>query len=209
MTTIIPSHRLRSARPQSWGRRAGFTLVEVLIGSTMSVFILAGVLSAFGFLARSGVLIQHYNDMESQARQALELFAEDVRQASSITWTDANTLTLTVNTALVTFGYSTTQKTFYRSYRPTATAPATTKILVTDVTTFQFKAFTITGTEITDFSTSATRATAGRSTKQLQISLEAARYMDTALGTERRSQIGASNTVLSARFILRNKIVTA
>ena len=190
-------------------RKTGFTLVEVLIGATMSAFILAGVLSAFVFLARSGVLIQHYNDMEGQARQALELFAEDVRQASAITWIDANTLTLTVNTLPVRYGYDTAVKAFYRRVTDPVTSVTSTRLLVTDVTTFQFKGYTITGTAITALDTAAALTTANKSTKQLQISLEAARYMDRSLGVERRSQIGASNTVLSSRFILRNKIVNA
>ena len=49
--------------------------------------------------------------------------------------------------------------------------------------------------------TVAERSTASSSTKQLQISLEASRSNTTV--------VAATNTVLSARFILRNKIVTA
>ncbi len=205
MTTITP----KPIEPLGRRRKAGFTLVEVLIGTTMSAFILAGVLSAFVFLVRSGVLIQHYNDMEGQARKALELFAEDVRQASAITWADANNVSLTVNTIPVTYGYDSVAKTFFRRVTDPLTSVTSTRLLVTDVTTFQFKGYTITGTPITSFNTAAALTAAGKSTKQLQISLEAARYMDNSLGRERRSQIGASNTVLSARFILRNKIVTA
>ena len=44
-----------------------------MIGAALSSFILAGVLSTFLFLGRSGANIQNYNDMESQARSALEL----------------------------------------------------------------------------------------------------------------------------------------
>ena len=44
-------------------------------------------------------------------------------------------------------------------------------------------------------------AAAGTNTKQLQISLQASRTNQTV--------VAATNTVLSARFILRNKIVTA
>jgi Tfp pilus assembly protein PilW len=191
MTTITPSRT--EARPARI--RAGFTLVEILIGATMSTMILAGVLSTFLFLGRSGVNVQNYNDMEAQARKALEYFAEDVRQASAIAWSDSTTLTLTVNSASVVYTFSSSDKTFYRR------DAAGTKALVTGVTQFQFKGYTITGAEITDLSTTAARASAGKVTKQLQISLEAARASKTV--------VAATNTVLSARFILRNKIVTA
>lgn len=182
-------------------RRRGFTLVEVLIGATLASFILAGVISTFVFLGRSGLNVQHYNDMESQARRALEIFAEDVRQASSITWVDANTVRLVVNTSSITYAYVSSSKTFTRT--PGRTTAVDT--LITGITTFEFRGYTITGNAITDFSTAAALTVANRSTKQLQISLEAARYLDFA---SQRRNIAASNTVLSARFILRNKIVT-
>ena len=197
MTTTPRSLRANhGARPC----RTGFTLVEVLIGATLSSFILAGVLSTFVFLGRSGLNIQNYNDMESQARKALEIFAEDVRQASSITWVSGTSVRLVISTSTVNYSYDSTAKTFVRD-----AGLSTQKILITGVTTFEFKGYTIIGIPITDFSTAAALTVANRSTKQLQISLEAARYLDFA---SQRRNIAASNTVLSARFILRNKIVT-
>jgi hypothetical protein len=175
-------------------------LVEILIGATLASFVLAGVISTFVFLGRSGLNIQNYNDMESQARKALEIFAEDVRQASSITWSSATTVSLIINTSTVTYGYNSTAKTFVKD----AGLP-TEKVLITGVTRFEFRGYSITGNPITDFSSAAALTVANRSTKQLQISLEAARYLDFA---SQRRNIAASNTVLSARFILRNKIVT-
>lgn len=190
MTTTTPS-RIEPRR----ARRSAFTLVEVLIGATLGTLILAGVLTAFLFLGRSGVGIQNYNDMESQARKSLELFAEDVRQASAITWNDTVTVTLNVNSAPVIYTYVASAGTFYRR------DASGTRALVTGVTAFAFKAYTITGTEITDLSSAAARTSASKVTKQLQLTLEAARARST-LAT-------ATNTVLSARFILRNKVVTA
>lgn len=188
ITTLSPIERNARAR-------RGFTLVEILMGAALSGMILAGVLSTFLFLGRSGMNVQNYNDMETQARKALEYFAEDVRQASAITWASSTSLTLNVNSTSIIYSYDDSTKKFTRR---TATE---TKDLLTGITFFQFKAYTITGTEITDLSTSAARTSAGKVTKQLQISLEAARA--------NRTVVTATNTVLSARFILRNKIVTA
>lgn len=198
MTTTIP---LRTDRVAVRARSRGFTLVEVMIGATLSSFILAGIMSSFLFIGRSGANVQNYNDMESQSRKALEVFAEDVRQASAITWngtfSGSTSITLVVNSLPVIYGYSASTRVFVRR------DSTSTKVLVTGIIpgTFSFKGYTITGAEITALSTAAELAAAGNSTKQLQISLAASRTNTTV--------VAATNTVLSARFILRNKVVTA
>lgn len=188
-TTLSPTHKE--------GRRlAGFTLVEVLVSASLASFILAGVLSTFLFLGRSGANLQNYSDMEAQARKGLEIFAEDVRQASAITWNSSTNVTLIVNSTAVNYAYNGGTRIFSRTLGGTTTA------LITGVTagTFAFKAFNVAGTEM-PLATAANLTAATSSTKQLQISLEASRTSTTV--------VAATNTVLSARFILRNKIVTA
>lgn len=179
-------------------RQAGFTLAEVLIASTIGAFILAAVLSAFLFLGRSGANIQNYNDMESQARDALEQFAQDTRQASAVTWNSNSSLTLVVESAAITYVYNASNGTFSRVTGSGSTLNQ--RQLVTGITSFTFLAYTITGTQISDFSTAAARLVASNTTKQIQISLAASRASQTV--------VNATNTVLSARFILRNKHVT-
>lgn len=164
----------------------------MMVGAALSAFILAGVLSTFLFMGRTGANIRNYSDMESQARRALEQFAQDVRQASAVSWTNDTTIVLTVDSASVTYAYSS------GAFTRRTTAGTTT--LLSGITTFSFKAYSITGAEITGIGTTTTLASANLNTKQLQISLEAARS-STTVAT-------ATNTVLSARFILRNKRVT-
>lgn len=167
-----------------------------MIGATLSSFILLAVLSTFLFLGRSGVNVQNYADMESQARRALETFAEDVRQASAITWTSSTNITLRVNSTDITYAYDSTSRIFTRQ------VGTSTRTLITGITagTFAFRSFNVAGTEL-PLATAANLTAATSSTKQLQISLECARSNVTA--------VAVTNTVLSARFILRNKIVTA
>lgn len=187
-TTLWPSRE--PGRPRRAG--AAFTLAEMMIGATISAFVLAGMLSTFLFLGRSGANIQNYNDMESQARGALEQFAQDTRQASAIAWNSAASVTLTVDSIPIIYAYA--------SGSFTRQTPAATRTLLTGIISFSFKAYNIAGTEITDIGGATTLAAAGKTTKQLQISLEAARTS--------RTVSAATNTVLSARFILRNKRVT-
>lgn len=206
MTTITLSPTKMSAQSnarQSFrGHHQGFSLVELMIGAGLSSFILAGILSTFLFIGRSGANMQSYNDMESQARKCLEIFAEDVRQANTIVWASATTLSLTVpnpsgtGTITVDYAYDSTSRVFARR-DPTNGV----RILLTGITSFDFKAYTITGAEITNFSDAAARITANNTTKQLQLSVSTSRT--------NRTVVDATNTVLSARFILRNKLVTA
>jgi type II secretory pathway pseudopilin PulG len=194
MTSTIPS--LTHKRGLSPRRAAGFTLVELMVAAGLSAVVLAAVLSTFLFLGRSGANIQNYSDMESQARKGLELFAEDVRQASAITWTSAEQITLTVNAAAVVYVYSSANGTFSR------VDASSNRVIVSGIAagTFKFRAFNVAGAEL-PLTNAAQLTAATSSTKQLQISLEASR--------KSRTVAAATNTVLSARFILRNKIVTA
>src|SRR5689334_17859458 len=77
------------------GARA-FTLVEVMIGATLGSIVLAGVLSTFLMLARSGANAVAYTTMDTQSRRALEEFSQDIRMASAVTWNSAYSITLTV-----------------------------------------------------------------------------------------------------------------
>jgi Tfp pilus assembly protein PilW len=188
-TTLSPARKPRGL--------AAFSLVEVMIGASISCFILAGVLSTFLFLGRSGANVQNYNDMEAQARRALETFAEDTRQASSIKWDSNVDITMTIDSIGIRYYYDSGTNTFYRNNTNTG---ATTK-LVTGIVTFEFKAYGINGGTSLPLASASDRTTAGKMTKQLQVSLESTRNT--------RTVSTASNTVLSARFILRNKRVTA
>lgn len=185
MTTTTRSRVRDAAR----AARRAFTLVEMMVGATLAGFVLTAVMTTFLFMGRSGVNVQNYNDMEAQSRRALEQFAQDVRQASSITWNSAESVTLVVDSANVIWVHS--SGTFYRR---TSTA---TRAMITGISSFSYKAYNITGTELSLSDLSA----AGRQTKQLQISLEAERT--------NRTVARATNLVLSARYILRNKRVTA
>lgn len=190
MTTITLSPGSQTRARQ---RARGFTLVEVMIGATLSSFVLAAVLSTFLFLGRSGANIRNYTDMETQARKALEQFAEDTRQASAVSWTSGTSVTLIVNSTNIAYGYA--------SGNFTRTVGGVNTTLLSGITSFSFLAYTINGTPISDFSTALARTTANGATKQLQISLSAARSTQTVAT--------ATNIVLSARYVMRNKRVTA
>src|SRR3954464_8078855 len=106
--------------PRADSPRRGFTLVEVLMASTLSAFVLAGVLSAFLFLARTSFRSSGYSEMEAEMRRGLDTFARDTRNATDLRWTSAQSVTLTVNGVPVTYAYdgdaaSSTYRSFYRT----------------------------------------------------------------------------------------------
>ena len=47
----------------------GFTLVEVMVAATISIFVLTGVITAALFIGRSAANIRNYTDMETQGRK--------------------------------------------------------------------------------------------------------------------------------------------
>src|SRR5690606_38533331 len=121
----------------------GLTLVELLIASSLTGLVLAGVLSMFLFLGRTGANVANYADMETQARLALERFGQDARQAGGITWNSANSVTLHVNGADIFYTYNPVARTFSRS------VGAVTTVLVEGVTDeFSFTGYTIGGTKV-------------------------------------------------------------
>lgn len=198
--------------PKPTAERRGFvrafTLVEVMVASALGVIVLAGVMTAFLFLGRTGYAVQNYSDMESQARTAMETFALDVRMAYDVAWTvssgEATAVTVTVeeggNPAKYTYTYNASAGTFSR--QKVHPAVGTSRTLLTGIKANNrvdfFTAYKI-DTQRIDFATTSSGA-ASSMTKQIQISLEAQRL--------RTTLSAATNKVVSARFVLRNKKVT-
>jgi len=70
-----------------------------MIAATLSVFTLAGVLSAFLLIGRTSFNAHSYSTMEGEIRLALERFGEDARLASDVRWHDSRHLVLLVPAA--------------------------------------------------------------------------------------------------------------
>jgi prepilin-type N-terminal cleavage/methylation domain-containing protein len=199
-TPRIDSPRLR---PHP-ARRRGFTLTEVLVSAALSSLIMAGVLSAFLFIGRTGFSASSYSEMESQLRRALDTFAHDARMAGGITWNHAQSITLSVPTAgglqHVTYAYDhgatgPTAGCFYRVLGgPDSTAPR--RVLAREVAPdFNFTRYKLEQDGVTD-----NAALNDLETKLVQVNLRSVRTAVTAATT--------SQTGRSARFVLRNKRVT-
>jgi hypothetical protein len=150
---------------------------------------LGAVMSSVIFISRSCLSMTDYADMDQQARRALEVFGRDVRMARDLSNFSSTGVTLDVVTGSgsesVTYSYRAADQTFYRNY-----GTASQMALISNITTFALKRYTL----------QQTPADNDLTTKQLQLELRSVHA-----GAARTQ---ASNNVISARFIMRNKAVS-
>lgn len=186
-------------------RGAGFSLTELIIAATLTGFVLAGVLSAFVFIGRSGFRTSSLSELENEARRGLEVFAEDARTARDIHWNGAQSITLTVPTGAtsstqVTYAYDAgdggaAAGTFYRLPGDASSAQPRRELIHGLAPDFTFKRYKLEQDGVAD-----NTATSDLETKQIQLILRAQRTNS--------ATAGASQSVVSPRYILRNKRVS-
>lgn len=191
-------------------------MVELMVSASLGGFIMIGVLSCFLMLGRIGSNIQNYTEMEAQGRQALELFSREVRMAYDIGHTTLSPSSVTLfipdststrngtgtGSYSVTYAFDSVNKLFTRTgppiNNPTGASAATT--LMKNVqqigTTNFFNYYRLVNSNYTTGFVANT-ASSYREVQQIEVSFLVDRTT-TSVPT-------ASNKVLSARFILRNK----
>lgn len=179
----------KASRHSRHRRKRGFTLPELLITLVISSIILAAVFSSYIFLAKSCISILDYSDMDTEARESLEIFSREVRQAQDISGFTVNGCTLTVpmigSSYTVQYTYVPADRTFYRAYGTTQE-----KALISGIDAFSLQRFNL----------KHLTAANDLETKQLQLDVRSERSGN--------PKFRATNNVLSARFIMRNKQVS-
>lgn len=189
---------MRNPEPRPAGR-GGFTLVEVLIAVTLSVFILAGVLSANLQVIRGGVRLAQYAEMDSQVRRALDFLGRDLKSASNLTWNNSSDLTLTIpsgsgTTAQVTYAWTAASGTFFRVAGASSAVVAGRLELVRGIPVLPDGSA---GVTFARFTRDGVAATTDAATKSVQINLTVSRS-GSALPS-------ANQKAVSATFTLRSK----
>jgi prepilin-type N-terminal cleavage/methylation domain-containing protein len=191
-TTLSRSRRGRETR-------SGFTLVEVLVALALSLIVLAGVMSAFLMLGRTGMGIIQYSTSETEIRRGIEEFSQDVRMAENITWNSTTSITLRVpgnypaTGNLVTYAFDSsftgpTARSFYRVPGGPASTAART-VYVRDISDFSYSRFNRLNVE----------AATNPETKRLRVTMNVRRARSTT--------VAANTTLVSASYTLRNKVV--
>ncbi len=88
-----------------------FTLVEVLVASTLAALAMTAVLSSFVFLARNFTRLANHQALEEQGRRALAWLQSDLAQARAVkpgSSPTAGALTLVLPAGEVTYTYDST-----------------------------------------------------------------------------------------------------
>lgn len=92
----------RSSAARGLKLSQGFTLVELLIGATLSAAVMAAVLSSYIFLGRGLNRLVNQQTLETESRRTLDTFTKDVQLATGIdtsTTVSASTVRLTIPSA--------------------------------------------------------------------------------------------------------------
>ncbi|MFH1496916.1 MAG: hypothetical protein ABII82_03730 [Verrucomicrobiota bacterium] len=185
------------------GRRGfrAFTLPEVMIAATLSVFTLAGVLSAFLLIGRTALSASNYGTMENQIRHALNLFSADARGAADIRWESPRAITLimppgTPGPGEITYRYIANDGSALGIFRRETNDGAAARDLVDNVASdFSFQRYKLQPSVGGD-----NLAANDLETKQIQLTLR-------ALSLSNGSP-AASQTAISTSCVLRNKNVS-
>ena len=77
---------MRTLRSQS----RGFTLLEVLIASSLGSLVFAAVISLTMFGTRSSIAIVNYSELDSRSRYALDLFSQEIRKSTAVVSMETN-----------------------------------------------------------------------------------------------------------------------
>jgi Tfp pilus assembly protein PilW len=169
--------------------RAGFTLVELIVGVSLAFIVMAGILAAYLFLGRNLTRMVNLQQQEVKNRRVLQQFTTDVSSAIQFTTATDTQIVLSVQTAgspaTVTYTYAVGAGSTGTLARMDA---AGTMTLLTGLSSFDFNFYTETGASTTNLP-----------------SIKSAEFSYTSsLGTA-TTGTQASYTTVSARVLLRNK----
>lgn len=184
-----------------------------MVAAGLTGMVLVGVLSAFLMIGRTSANAANYSELETQARRALELFSREVRMAYQVPSLSSSSVTLNITdtstsrTSLaypVTYAFDAANSRFTRTGPPPddpSGTPATT-ILMSGAQELTPGAGIFTYYRYVNHTNYSNQYTYDTTTnpvevKQIEINFVAQRTSVTVAT--------ATNKVLSARFILRNK----
>ena len=88
-------------RPVFASGARGFTLVELMIGASLSAMIALGVITSFTFLGRNLVRLANNSDLQSRASIATVTLQKDLAKATAVTNAGATSFSFDMETCLL------------------------------------------------------------------------------------------------------------
>jgi prepilin-type N-terminal cleavage/methylation domain-containing protein len=181
--------------------RRGFTLVEVLIATTLGAIIMTAVLSSFVFIGRSLARLASYQALENEARKTLTYLRQDFAMAQSVkkgTTPTTTTVTLVLPSGDVVYTYDSAS----RQLRRQATFGVSPNVTLLrngscECTSFAFSYYTTSDGAPTDQVTPT--ALVPYSIKQIQVGFVV--ETPTTASAETRTRF----EVASSRFFIRHR----
>ncbi len=173
--------------------RRGFTLVEVLIATTLASILTLACVTAFLYTIRGERSLANYGEMNQKARVLLEQMGRDFRSAGDVPAGGFNSTSVTLKVPTDTTG--TVWQTVIWAYDAThaqitrTDASGNVKVYASNVTSFAFSYY----------NTSGNTPSNDVELKQIQLSMRMLRNVQSAQTSE---------YVISAQFTLRAKSTT-
>lgn len=179
----------------------GFTLAELIVATTISGFVLASMIGTFIAFAIGVNSIGAYTDMSKDSRYILEYFARDMRAAENVTTAQASKLTVELPTAgsfytgsSVTYEFVKDAKLLFRIEADSSGKEISNEVLLEGVEQFQFSYFDPLGDGL------------GINTESILLSVKSVQIDAEMLRDISRTE--ATDYIISARFMMRNRPVT-
>ena len=191
--------RLRNYSSRQTRRRA-YSMVELVVATGLLGIVMVSMVGTFMVFASGSKGVAAYTEMSQQSRKALELFARDIRASDDVTTaTQHDVLVVIPDNAY--YGGGTVQYTFdkdvgifSRVVRNLSDTVTSNEILLDGVEQFAFGYFDPLGQSL-----AYSKESLLLSVKSVQIDAEMVRSV---------SRTEATDYIISARFMMRNRPVT-
>lgn len=192
MKAVFSSHASSKCR--------GYTMVELIVATGLMGIVMVSMVGTFMVFASGSKGVAAYTEMSQQSRKALELFARDIRASEDVTTATQHDVVVVIpedtyysgGTAQYTFDQD--LGLFSRVIRDNSGVVTSNQILLDGVELFAFGYFDPLGQSL-DYAKESLLL----SVKSIQIDAEMVRAV---------SQNEATDYIISARFLMRNRPVT-
>ncbi|MGZ0657203.1 PulJ/GspJ family protein [Coraliomargarita sp. W4R53] len=180
--------------------RRGYTLVELIVSTGLLGMVMVSMVSTFIVFASGSTGVAAYTQMSRQSRKALEYFSRDIRSASDVTSASQYDLIINIpedeyyDGGTVQYTLDEDLGIFSRVVRDKLDVVSSNEILLDGVEQFTFGFFDPLGQPL------------DHATESLLLSIKSVQIDSEMVRSVSRSE--ATDYIISARFMMRNRPVT-